>query len=131
MLEMFFDDEKVFSVFEQIIKQDSERICFPRICYGLKIKPSVAAEILNSFLFLDILQETEESREEGIFILNKESIVVMGLCFFDEVVGKYCMKKLSDNLGEEINNIFENGEEINVEEISFEDFLNDILGDGL
>ena len=131
MLEMFFDDEKVFSVFEQIIKQGSERVCYPRICYDLGIKPSVAAEILNSFLFLDILQETEDSREKGIFILNKESIVVMGLCFFDEIVGKYCTKKLSDTLGDKINNIFEDGEEINVEEISFEDFLNDILGDGL
>lgn len=131
MLEMFFDEEKVFRIFEQIIKQGSDKICYPRICYELGIKPSVAAEVLNSFLFLDILQETEESKEEGIFLFNKDSIVVLGLCFFDEVVGKYCIKKMSDEFGDIVQNIDGDGEEINIEEITFEQFLHDILGDGL
>lgn len=130
MLEMFFDNEKVFSVFEQIIKQDSEKICFPKICFDLKIEPVEAVDILHSFLFLDILQETEDSKEEGLFLLNKESIVVLGLCFFDDIVGKYTLQKISKDFGD-IANVINDGEEIDVEEISFEDFLNDILGDGL
>ena len=81
-------------------------------------------------MFLDILKETEDSKEEGLFLLNRESIVVLGLCFFDDIVGKYTLQKISKDFGD-IANVINDGEEIDVEEISFEDFLNDILGDGL
>jgi hypothetical protein len=128
MLEMFFDDEKIFSVFERMIKEDSDEICFPKICFSLGIDPSVAANILQSFLFLDILQETKKSEKKGIFTINKDSVVVLALCFFDEVVGKHCLKKVSDVIDEGFDLDNDNGEDVSVQEISFEEFLEDILG---
>ena len=130
MLEMFFDDEKVFTVFERILKEKSDKICYPKICFELGIEPSVAADILMSFMFLDILKETDESEEEGIFEFNQDSIVVIGLCFFDEVVGRYTMKKTSEVL-KDLGDMTDDGEDVDMKEISFEDFLKDILGDGL
>lgn len=131
MLEMFFDDEKVFTVFEKILKERSDEICYPKICFDLGIEPAVAADILISFLFLDILKETDQSKEEGIFEFNKDSIVVIGLCFFDEIVGKYTMNKTSEILDGLCDDISNNGEVVDVDEISIEDFFKDIMGSGL
>lgn len=128
MLEMFFDNEKVFTIFEQIIKQGSEEILYPRICYDLKIKPSTAAEVLHSFLFLDILIEKEDSEETGIFIFNRDSVVVKALCLFDEVVGNYSTKRIS----KEFEDVADDREEkIVIEKISFEDIFDDIFENGL
>ena len=123
VLEMFFDNEKVFSVFEQILKKDEEEVECVRICYDLGLTPYQGAEILRDFVFLGIL---EECSRPGYFKLNRDSEVVLGLCLFDDVVGKHCMKSL---LKDKRND--NNGEDVIIEEISFEDFLKDILGDGL
>lgn len=128
MLEMFFDNEKVFSVFEQILKQESDEIWYPKICFDLGISPSVAAEILQSFLFLDILEEKEDSLEDGVFLFNRDSVVVLGLCIFDDIVGKYSMKKMSDGLDKIMDDIANNGEEGNIG--NFDEIFKDILGDG-
>ena len=96
MLEMFFDNGKVFSVFEQIIKSGSQEVCVPRILFDLKIPVDEATEILQSFVFLGILDETEKTVDEGIFRFNPESPVVLSLCLFDDVVCKYTFEKIGD-----------------------------------
>lgn len=131
MLEMFFDNEKVFTVFEKILKEGTDEICYPKICFDLGIEPAVAADILMSFLFLDILKETDQSKEEGIFEFNKDSIVVIGLCFFDEVVGKYTMNKTSKILDGFCDDMSNDGGAIDVHEASIEEFFKDIMGSGL
>ena len=83
MLEMFFDNEKVFSVFEKILKSPSEEVLVPKILYESGISPADGAEILQSFVFLGILEETEKTFETGIFKFNSNSFVVLAICFFD------------------------------------------------
>ncbi len=100
MLEMFFDNEKVFSVFEQIIKSGSQEICVPKILFDLKIPVDEAADILQSFVFLDIIEETDKTVDEGIFKFNPDSPVVLSLCLFDDIVSKYTFEKLQKLLGD-------------------------------
>ena len=98
MLEMFFDNGKVFTVFERILKSKSEEVNMARLLYELKIPVDDAADILSSFVFLGILEETEKTREEGIFKFNPMSRVVLGLCLFDEIVGEYFFEKAKKEL---------------------------------
>ena len=126
MLEMFFDNEKSFSVFEQIIKSGSQEVCVPRILFDLKIPVDDAAEILQSFVFLGILDETEKTEEEGIFKFNPDSPVVLGLCLFDDVVSKYTFKKLNDfvNNGDDEESLSFLKDGGHIKEMDLEDFLN-------
>ena len=97
MLELFFDNKKVFSVFERILKNKSTEINYPQLTYGMGISAEEAADILQSFVFLGILKETENTFETGIFEFNPTSEVVLHLCLFDEVVGRYAFKKIKDD----------------------------------
>lgn len=112
MLEMFFDNEKVFSVFEQILKAPSEEVLVPKILYESGISPADGAEILQSFVFLGILEETEKTLETGIFKFNPNSFVVLAICFFDDIVAKYCRMKA--------NEMLDNGE------VNFADLLDEV-----
>lgn len=93
MLEMFFDNEKVFSVFEQILKGNSERVNAFEICFKLGIDPKSSAEIIKDFVFLGILEETDEL-ENGIFRFNADSPIVLGICLFDDFIGRCTMNRL-------------------------------------
>lgn len=104
MLEMFFDNEKVFTVFEKILKSKSEEVNMAKLLYELQIPVDDAADILSSFVFLGILEETDKTRDKGIFKFNPMSQVVLGICLFDEIVGEYFFKKAKKEL-------VDNGEE--------------------
>ena len=104
MLEMFFDNGKVFTVFEQILKSKSEEVNMAKLLYELQIPVDDAADILSSFVFLGILEETDKTRDEGIFKFNPMSQIVLGICLFDEIVGEYFFKKAKKEL-------VDNGEE--------------------
>lgn len=97
MLELFFDNKKVFSVFEQILKNESTEINYPQITLAMGLPVSEAADILQSFVFLGILEETDNTAETGIFEFNPTSEVVLCLCLFDEIVGRYTFKKIQDD----------------------------------
>ena len=128
MLEMFFDNEKVFSVFEQIIKSGSLEVCVPRILFELKIPIDDAVEILQSFVFLGILDETEKTKDDGIFKFNPDSPVVLSLCLFDDVVSKHTLKKMNefvnDGDGHDELSSFLKKEDNEFKESDLEDFLN-------
>lgn len=101
MLEMFFDNEKVFSVFRQMLKSASENkgiVCMPRILYDFGISVEDASHMLQSFEFLGIILETEDTDEKGIFKLNVKSSVVLALCSFDEIVGKVAIERIKKEL---------------------------------
>lgn len=108
MLEMFFDNEKVFSVFSEMIKTGDEEIEVPKILYNMGIPPKDGAEILQSFAFLGILEEIEKTEETGIFKFNPKSPIVLGLCIFDDIVGQYTFDKIK-------NDLFDGGKENNDE----------------
>lgn len=97
MLELFFDNKKVFSVFEQILKNESTEVNYPQITLAMGLPVSEAADILQSFVFLGILEETDNTAETGIFEFNPTSEIVLGLCLFDEIVGRYTFKKIKDD----------------------------------
>lgn len=125
MLEIFFDNDKVFSFFEAILRERSDKVnCF-EILFKLGVDEDKGAEILNAFVFLGILDETKELNK-GIFKFNVYAPVTLGLCFFDELIGNYCKQSVSDK-GEKDNDIsFEDFIEFiekNGEEISFEEMI--------
>lgn len=102
MLEVFFDNEKTFSFLLEILERGEEFVnCF-KILYRLGIDPESGADILHSFIFLDILEETDDT-DKGVFKLNLMSPVLLKLCLFDEFIIKYCDDKL-DNKRELYNN---------------------------
>lgn len=98
VLEMFFDNEKVFTIFREILKQKEEEICFPKICFNLGVEPDVAADILSDFVFLGILEETEDTWEKGIFKINIFSPIILAICKFDEIVTEYAKQKVVGEL---------------------------------
>lgn len=106
MLEMFFDNEKVFSVFEEILKNGSEEVNVFNICFNLGISPKLSSEIIKDFVFLGILNETDKI-DQGIFEFNPESPIVMGICLFDDFIGKFVLNKLFNKGDDEVGNIFE------------------------
>lgn len=125
MLEIFFDNDKVFSFFEAILRERSEKVnCF-EILFKLGVDEDKGAEILNAFVFLGILDETDELRK-GIFKFNAYAPITLGLCFFDEFVGNYCKQSVS-NKGEKDNDIsiedFIEFIEKNGQEISFDEMI--------
>lgn len=132
MLEMFFDNERVFTVFEKILKSKSEEVNMARLLYELQIPVDDAADILSSFVFLGILEETDKTRKEGIFRFNPASKVVLGICLFDEIVGRHFFEKAKEELvddGEE-DSLFSVLGEKDIEVELKEDFLNFLKENG-
>ena len=139
MLEMFFDNAKVFSVFEQILKSGEEKVNMAELLYKMQIPIEDAGDILASFVFLGILEETKDTQDKGIFRFNPTSKIVLGLCFFDEIVGEYFFEKAKKDLlnnGEEDNDLFsllkEKSVDIDIEKSDLSDFFeflkeNDLL----
>lgn len=119
MLEMFFDNKRVFSVFEQILKSDSERVNVFKICFKLGLDPRDSAEIVKDFVFLGILEETNEL-EEGVFRFNAESPITLGICLFDDFIGR-CM----------MNRLFNKGDDDNSIHLNDEDFIEFLKENGL
>lgn len=109
MLEVFFDNEKTFSFFDALVQSEKKEVdCF-RILYNLGVAPEAGSDILKAFVFLDILEETNDL-ENGIFKFNKDAPITLLLYFLNDFIEKYCQDAIS-NKGEEDN------------EVSFRDFL--------
>lgn len=123
VLELFFDNEKVFSVFERIIESEEEKVNIVEICYNLGIDPKSGAEIIQSFVYLGILEENEENLEKGIFTFNKYSPVVLGLCLFDEFIANEAMTRLVNKRDENNKESVENMMKTLFSDKSFDDFV--------
>lgn len=89
MLEVFFDEEKNFSVFEQIIKSDDDIIDVTKIGWDLKVEPPVLFEIIHALEFLDVLEIVDETHVQ----LNLDSKILLAICIFDEIIGNYALQK--------------------------------------
>lgn len=121
MLEMFFDNEKVFSVIEKMLQEKDVEVNVPRICFNLGISPEDAVLITRNLVFLDVIKETDSLER---FILNLESDILLAICVFDTIIGKFCEDKL-DSLSE--NEITINVDEFPSKEI--QEFLDSLLGE--
>lgn len=125
MLEMFFDNEKVFSVLEKILKADEEKINVVKICYDLNIPVDIAGDIIQDLCMLEIIKVDGDDLEH--VELNLDSEILLAICILDDIVGKFFLRKMKKSMIDEIGQ--ENGDfqdllkGVNVEEISLEDFL--------
>ena len=124
MLEMFFDNEKVFSFFEALLRNGEKTVECPRILYELGVSPQDGADILRSFVFLGIL--SEKDLDKGLFEFNPFSDVSLAICIFDDIVGTYVKKQFFDE-GENDDYSFKDAF-YNEKGISFEEIM-DILGE--
>ena len=121
MFEVFFDQPYMFSFFKELWNSKKDEINVTRILYNFGISPKLGASMLQDFVFLGILSETDDSHKTGVFKLNRDSPIVLFMLLFDDVIEKYVKHKILGD-GED--------EAPFIEEISIEDFLK-ILEDGL
>ena len=125
MLEMFFDNEKVFSVLEKILKADEEKINVVQICYDLNIPVNIAGDIIQDFCMLEIIKVDGDDLEH--VELNLDSEILLAICILDDIVGKFVLNKkkksMIDEIGQENGDFQDLLKGVDVEEISLEDFL--------
>lgn len=119
MLEMFFDNEKVFSVFKKILETGSEEVNMAKLLWDLKVPVSDAADILHSFVFLGILDETEKTQSKGVFKFNPTSKIVLAICAFDDVVCKHSLKRIDKMIDDGEDGPFSFIEEEGDDDLSF------------
>jgi hypothetical protein len=101
MLEMFFDNEKSFSVLKFLLESDKEKLLPSDIGVGVNIAPRQLRRIIDNFEILDIV------RYDFPFItLNLESSILQGICVLDEFVEKKYMDRPT-NEGKKENGCFQ------------------------
>ena len=127
MLEVFFDNPKVFSFFRELLNSEKDEIPAFRILFDLGISPEEGADILKDFVFLGILSETRNFLDTHLFKINRDAPATLAVLMFDDIIEKIIkIKLLNDGDSEEISI-----DHIVVDkDMSLEDFLK-ILENGL
>lgn len=127
MLEVFFDNPKVFSFFRELLNSEKDEIPAFRILFDLGVSPEEGADILKDFVFLGILSETRNFLDTHLFKINRDAPATLAVLMFDDIIEKITKAKLlNDGDSEEISI-----ERIVVDEdISLDDFLK-MLENGL
>lgn len=109
MLEVFFDNPKVFSFFRELWNNDKDEIEVLRILYNLGLTPEISYEILKDFVFLGILSETDDCLETGVFKFNREAPIVLAIIIFGDIVEKFTIDKLlDDGEDDDLNELVDN-----------------------
>ena len=127
MLEVFFDNPKVFSFFRELLNSEKDEISAFRILFDLGVSPEEGADILKGFVFLGILSETRNFLDTHLFKINRDAPATLAVLLFDDIIEKIIkIKLLNDGDSEEISI-----DHIVVDkDMSLEDFLK-ILENGL
>lgn len=127
MLEVFFDNPKVFSFFRELLNSEKDEIPAFRILFDLGVSPEEGADILKDFVFLGILSETRNFLDTHLFKINRDAPATLAVLMFDDIIEKIIkIKLLNDGDNEEISI-----DHIVVDkDMSLEDFLK-ILENGL
>ena len=127
MLEVFFDNPKVFSFFRELLNSEKDEIPAFRILFDLGVSPEEGADILKDFVFLGILSETRNFLDTHLFKINRDAPATLAVLMFDDIIEKITkIKLLNDGDSEEISI-----ERIVVDEdMSLDDFFK-ILENGL
>lgn len=104
MLEVFFDNPKVFSFFRELLNSEKDEIPAFRILFDLGISPEEGADILKDFVFLGILSETRNFLDTHLFKINRNAPATLAVLMFDDVIEKITKAKLlNDGDSEEIS----------------------------
>ena len=127
MLEVFFDNPKVFSFFRELLNSEKDEVPAFRILFDLGVSPEEGADILKDFVFLGILSETRNFLDTHLFKINRDAPATLAVLMFDDIIEKITkIKLLNDGDSEEISI-----DHIVVDkDMSLEDFLK-ILENGL
>ena len=127
MLEVFFDNPKVFSFFRELLNSEKDEISAFRILFDLGVSPEEGADLLKGFVFLGILSETRNFLDTHLFKINRDAPATLAVLMFDDIIEKIIkIKLLNDGDSEEISI-----DHIVVDkDMSLEDFLK-ILENGL
>ena len=127
MLEVFFDNPKVFSFFRELLNSEKDEVPALRILFDLGVSPEEGADILKDFVFLGILSETRNFLDTHLFKINRDAPATLAVLMFDDIIEKIIkIKLLNDGDSEEISI-----DHIVVDkDMSLEDFLK-ILENGL
>ena len=127
MLEVFFDNPKVFSFFRELLNSEKDEVPAFRILFDLGVSPEEGADILKDFVFLGILSETRNFLDTHLFKINRDAPATLAVLMFDDIIEKIIkIKLLNDGESEEISI-----DHIVVDkDMSLEDFLK-ILENGL
>ena len=104
MLEVFFDNPKVFSFFRELLNSEKDEIPAFRILFDLGISPEEGADILKDFVFLGILSETRNFLDTHLFKINRDAPATLAVLMFDDIIEKITKAKLlNDGDSEEIS----------------------------
>jgi len=117
MLELFFDNEKSFSVFQYLIESDSTCFLPSDIGKKLKISPKSLRRILNNFEILGIVN----IEDPFIISLNIDNPIVQGICILDDLVEKYYMETSDESKENGFKQVLNS---VPTEEMTLEDFVN-------
>lgn len=127
MLEVFFDNPKVFSFFRELLNSEKDEISAFRILFDLGVSPEEGADILKDFVFLGILSETRNFLDTHLFRINRDAPATLAVLMFDDIIEKITKAKLLNDGDSEDISI----ERIVVDEnMSLDDFFK-ILENGL
>lgn len=104
MLEVFFDNPKVFSFFRELLNSEKDEISAFRILFDLGVSPEEGADILKDFVFLGILSETRNFLDTHLFKINRDAPATLAVLMFDDIIEKITkIKLLNDGDSEEIS----------------------------
>lgn len=104
MLEVFFDNPKVFSFFRELLNSEKDEIPAFRILFDLGVSPEEGADILKDFVFLGILSETRNFLDTHLFKINRDAPATLAVLMFDDIIEKITkVKLLNDGDSEEIS----------------------------
>lgn len=104
MLEVFFDNPKVFSFFRELLNSEKDEISAFRILFDLGVSPEEGADILKDFVFLGILSETRNFLDTHLFRINRDAPATLAVLMFDDIIEKITkIKLLNDGDSEEIS----------------------------
>lgn len=104
MLEVFFDNPKVFSFFRELLNSEKDEIPAFRILFDLGVSPEEGADILKDFVFLGILSETRNFLDTHLFKINRDAPATLAVLMFDDIIEKITkIKLLNDGDSEKIS----------------------------
>ena len=104
MLEVFFDNPKVFSFFRELLNSEKDAVPAFRILFDLGVSPEEGADILKDFVFLGILSETRNFLDTHLFKINRDAPATLAVLMFDDIIEKIIkIKLLNDGDSEEIS----------------------------
>lgn len=104
MLEVFFDNPKVFSFFRELLNSEKDEISAFRILFDLGVSPEEGADILKDFVFLGILSEAQNFLDTHLFKINRDAPATLAVLMFDDIIEKITkIKLLNDGDSEKIS----------------------------